>query len=59
MSYLLVEFLFDAVYFYHIPMNVLGVVIAISTLMLVLLVIVFAQLGKIAAANPVDGLKVE
>ena len=58
-SYLLVEFLFDAVYFYHIPMNVLGVVIAISTLMLVLLVIVFAQLGKIAAANPVDGLKVE
>ena len=58
-SYMLVELLFDSVYTYHVPMNILGVVVAISTLVLVLLVIVGTQLGKLVNSNPVEGLKVE
>ncbi len=58
-SFFLMEALMDAVYEYHIPMTVSGVMIAVVLLIFVLLATVSTQVGKVSKANPVDGLKVE
>lgn len=58
-SYFLVEFLIDSAYTYHVPMNVLGIIIAIVILIIVLLTVVLSQVQRIAKSNPVNGLKVE
>ncbi len=58
-SYSLVKFLFDIAYEYHVPMNYLSISMAVSMLIFVLLLVVFAQVRKVAKASPVNGLKVE
>ncbi len=58
-SYFLMEALMDAVYEYHIPMTISGVMIAVVLLIFVLLATVSTQVGKVSKSNPVDGLKVE
>ncbi|MDN5205491.1 ABC transporter permease [Fulvivirgaceae bacterium BMA10] len=58
-SYFLVEWFFDFVYPYHVPMNSLGVVIAVTSLISLLLLVVSTQMRKVSKSNPVDGLKVE
>jgi hypothetical protein len=58
-SYSLVKYLFDIAYEYHAPMNYLSISVAVSMLIFVLLFVVFTQVGKVAKASPVNGLKVE
>lgn len=58
-SFFLMEALLDAVYEYHIPMTVSGVLIAIVLLIIVLLATVSTQVGKVSKTNPVNGLRTE
>jgi putative ABC transport system permease protein len=58
-SYLLVKKLLDSVYWYHVPVTYSGVSAAVAILVLVLLITVSTQVGKIMRSNPVNGLKVE
>lgn len=58
-SFFLMEALMDAVYEYHIPMTVSGVLIAIVLLIIVLLATVSTQVGKVSKSNPVSGLRTE
>jgi putative ABC transport system permease protein len=58
-SYSLVKHLFDIAYDYHVPMNYLSITLAVIILIFVLLFVVFTQVGKVAKASPVNGLKVE
>jgi len=58
-SYLLVDLMFEFAYSYHIPVNPVPFILAVVILILILLTVVFAQVGKVSKSNPVDGLKVE
>ncbi len=58
-SFFLMEALLDAVYEYHIPMTVSGVLIAVFLLIIVLLATVSTQVGKVSKTNPVSGLRTE
>jgi hypothetical protein len=58
-SYFLNQKLLDSIYWYHVPVTYLGPSIAAIILILVLLTIVFTQVGKVSKSNPVNGLKAE
>lgn len=58
-SFFLMEALMDAVYEYHIPMTVSGVLIAIFLLIVVLLMTVSTQVSKVSKSDPVNGLRTE
>ncbi len=58
-SYLLIEFILDFAYVYHMPMSPLGSVIGAALLLLVLFVVILTQLRGIGSSSPVQGLKVE
>ena len=59
LSYFIVAFFFDSVYTYHIPMNILSVALSVLILIIVLLAVVFTQIGKISKSDLVSGLRVE
>jgi len=58
-SYAIIKLILDAAYSYHIPVDLTGVVTALSILLVVLLLTVSSQIRKVLKANPVHGLKVE
>ncbi|MDO8367796.1 MAG: ABC transporter permease [Saprospiraceae bacterium] len=58
-SYILLKFVLEYAYTYHMPINYSGVVMAVAILILVLLTTVSLQLRRVLKSNPVDGLKVE
>jgi ABC-type antimicrobial peptide transport system permease subunit len=58
-SYLLIKWLFDASFTYHIPVNFSGAATAVVVLILVLLITVSTQIRRVLKANPIEGLKVE
>lgn len=58
-SYILNKQLFDAIYWYHMPITFSGVGIAVTILILVLLITISTQIKKVLKTNPVNGLKVE
>jgi hypothetical protein len=58
-SYVLIKFLIEASYSYHMPVNYSGVIIAVTILILVLVTTVSTQIRKVVKSNPVNGLKME
>lgn len=56
-SYYLVEFFFDMVYPYHVPSNLVSILISGIILLSVLLTVVSLLLIQISKANPIRGLK--
>lgn len=58
-SYLLVKFIFDSSFAYHMPVDFSGASIAVLILVLVLVITATTQIRKIVKANPVEGLKGE
>ena len=59
LSFFLMEALMDAVYEYHIPMTISGVVIAVVLLVIVLLATVLTQVNTVSKSDPVKGLRTE
>lgn len=59
LSYFITAFFFDSIYTYHIPMNMLSVVLSVLILIVVLLAVVFTQIGKISKSSLVEGLSTE
>ncbi|MEQ9300963.1 MAG: FtsX-like permease family protein [Cyclobacteriaceae bacterium] len=58
-SYFAVKSMFDIAYTYHVPMNSLGVIIAVGLLISILLLVVAIQVQKVAKEDPVKGLRLE
>lgn len=58
-SYLLLDFILDFAYEYHMPMSLMGVVMAVGLLILVLVAVVSIQVRKVLKFNPASGLRVE
>ncbi|MEM7299272.1 MAG: FtsX-like permease family protein, partial [Bacteroidota bacterium] len=58
-SFFLMGALLDAVYEYHIPMTISGVLIAIFLLIIVLMLTVSTQVSKVSKSDPVNGLRTE
>lgn len=58
-SYFAVKSMFDVAYEYHVPMNSLGVIIAVGLLTSILLLVVAIQVRKVAKDDPVKGLRLE
>ena len=58
-SFILLRFVMDYAYEYHMPINYSGTAIAVILLVVVLLATISMQIRKVSKANPVDGLKVE
>ncbi|MEO7990283.1 MAG: ABC transporter permease [Chryseolinea sp.] len=59
LSYMLSKFLLDSVYTVHMPITLVGVTIAGSMLILVLVITISSQIRKVVKSNPVNGLKAE
>lgn len=58
-SYTLIKLLLEFTYTYHMPIDYLGVSIAVAILIFVLSVTLITQVGKVLKSNSVDGLKAE
>lgn len=58
-SYMAVETLMDAVYNYHMPMNIWGIMLSVLILVMVLILTMATQVGKVLRSNPVKGLRSE
>lgn len=58
-SYFAVREMFDVAYTYHVPMNLLGVIIAVGLLLSTLLFVIGIQVKKVAKEDPVKGLRLE
>ncbi len=58
-SHGLMKLLVESAYPYHKPVDYAGVVTAVGVLVGVLAMTVLTQVGKVAKANPVTGLKAE
>jgi ABC-type antimicrobial peptide transport system permease subunit len=58
-SYLLIKLLIEAAYAYHMPIDFLGVTLAVVILIVVLFGTIATQIIKVFKSNPVDGLKIE
>ena len=58
-SYLLIKYILDIAYTYHIPVTYSIVTSSIIVMVMILLTTISTQIGKVLRANPVDGLKVE
>ena len=58
-SFVLLSFVLEFAYEYHMPIDYSGTAIAVVLLIVVLLTTVSMQIRKVSKANPVDGLKVE
>jgi ABC-type antimicrobial peptide transport system permease subunit len=58
-GYLFGKWLIEFAYVYHMPITFSGVLVAVILMILVLLMTVSIQIGKVAKANPVEGLKME
>jgi putative ABC transport system permease protein len=59
LSYVAIKFLLTSAYTVHMPITFTGVIMAASTLVLVLVVTVTSQIIKVVKSNPVNGLKIE
>ncbi len=59
LSYVLVKIVIESAYAYHMVVDFSGSVVAVGLLILVLLLTVSTQIGKVVKANPSDGLKIE
>lgn len=58
-SYLLVKFIFESSFAYHMPVDFSGAAIAVGILVFVLAFTASTQIRKVVKANPVEGLKAE
>ena len=58
-SYIFTKAYLDMIFAYPMPMDLSGITISLILLVLVFLAVVSTQVGKVAKANPVEGLKVE
>ena len=58
-SYYIIDFVLDFAYVYHVPMNALGVLIAVCSLLITLLVVIGIQVKKVSKQNPAKGLRTE
>ncbi len=59
LSYFLIDFFFNSVYTYHVPMSLYSVLFAVLLLVVVLVATVLSQVRKTNKSNVVEGLRTE
>jgi len=58
-SFVLLKFVLEFAYEYHMPIDYSGTIIAVALLIVVVLTTVSLQIRKVSKSNPVEGLKME